>query len=298
MELQHLKTFRAVCQRLSFSRAAGDLHYAQSTVSAQVQNLEDELGVRLFDRLGRRILLTEAGERLLNYADKMLDLEEEARAEVAEGETGEGALVVRIPESMAYLGLPRAIAAFRKRQPRVRLRFITCAVDGLGEDLRKGVTDLAFLLADSAAGASVELEMLRAEPLVLLAGRSDSLSSLRRVRTRDLAGTTLLLSTADCGYRRGFERMLEEEGVLPGAVYNFGSLAVIKETVAAGAGVTIAPKAAVVAEVKAGRLKILPWDEKPETALLMLRHKDKWLSPRLKAFMEAVREAAGNRTGR
>jgi DNA-binding transcriptional LysR family regulator len=74
MEFRNIKTFCTVANHSSFQRASETLHYAQSTVSAQIQALEEELGVRLFDRLGRRIMLTEAGESLLNYARKMLDL--------------------------------------------------------------------------------------------------------------------------------------------------------------------------------------------------------------------------------
>jgi DNA-binding transcriptional LysR family regulator len=70
VEIRQLKAFRSVAALLSFHRAAEELHYAQSTISAQIQSLEEDLGVQLFDRLGRRILLTEAGERLLQYAEK------------------------------------------------------------------------------------------------------------------------------------------------------------------------------------------------------------------------------------
>jgi DNA-binding transcriptional LysR family regulator len=75
MELRQLKTFLTVSQLLSFNRAAGSLNYAQSTVSAQIKALEDELAVPLFDRLGKRVVLTEAGDLLARYARKMLDME-------------------------------------------------------------------------------------------------------------------------------------------------------------------------------------------------------------------------------
>ena len=85
MEIRHLKTFLGVAKALSFNKAAEHLNYAQSSVSAQIQALEEELGVQLFDRLGRRILLTEAGIRLLDYAEKILQLVDETRAELADG---------------------------------------------------------------------------------------------------------------------------------------------------------------------------------------------------------------------
>ena len=79
MEIRHLTTFLTVAKLLSFNKAASRLNYAQSSVSAQIQALEEDLGVQLFDRMGRYILLTEAGERLIQYAEKIIDLADETR---------------------------------------------------------------------------------------------------------------------------------------------------------------------------------------------------------------------------
>src|SRR5688572_33360569 len=98
VELRQLETFRAVATGLSFTRAAAALGYAQSSVTAQIQALEAELGARLFDRLGRRIALTDAGERLLEYADRLLTLAAEARAALVDGAEPAGTLTVGAPE--------------------------------------------------------------------------------------------------------------------------------------------------------------------------------------------------------
>ena len=290
MEIRNLKTFRAVAETLSFHRAAEVLHYAQSTVSAQILALEEELGIRLFDRLGRRILLTESGGRLLNYARKMIELEEEARAEVAVNEQARGALVVRVPETLAVWRLPAVVRRFKELRPRVSLELITCAHEGLGGDLRKGVTDLAFLFADSLQVADLEMEVLGVVNLVLAASPDHPLAGKERVRTVDLAGETLLFSKVDCSYRRLLQRLLVEEGVTPGVVHEFYSMAAIMEFAAAGIGVTVMPEEALGAVRKSGRLVILPWEEALETAMLMVWHRDKWLSPGLQVFMETVRE--------
>ena len=291
MEIRHLKAFLAVAERLSFNRAAESLHYAQSSISAQIQSLEDELGVRLFERLGRRILLTESGERLLDYARKMLDLEEEARSEVSLEGLVEGALTIRAPESLCVHRLPPAIMRFRSLRPRVRLHFITCAHDGLARDLRKGVTDLAFLLTDSIQDADLEFEIFGVEPLVLVSGPGHPLVGRSRIETADLAGETLLLSRVDCSYRRMFEQVLEEEGVRPGAALEFNSVAAITACVAGGLGITIMPEPAAAGAVDRGELVVLPWADGPlEAAEMMIWHQDRWMSPTLGAFMEVVRE--------
>jgi DNA-binding transcriptional LysR family regulator len=298
MEIRHLRTFQAVADQLSFHRAAESLHYAQSTVSAHIQGLEEELGLRLFERLGRRILLTEAGEGLLNYAHKILDLEEEAQAELRPQNQTQGSLHIRVPESFCITHMPRVIARFRALLPQVRLRFITCSHDGLKEDLRKGITDLAFLLTESIQAADLEAEVLGTEQVVLISAPSHRLAGLDRVQTQDLAGETLLLSRVDCSYRRSLERILAEEKTEPAMVLEFHSVAAIKESVSQDLGITAIPLSAIEKELAQNTLKVLAWTESPlEVASLMVWHRDKWLSPSLRLFMETTRGIFGSGSG-
>ena len=292
MEIRQLKSFLAVARLLSFNRAADQLHYAQSSISAQIRTLEEELKVRLFDRLGRRIMLTEAGERLVRYAEKMVALEKETTAEIADEEAPAGALTIRIPESYGICRLPSGIKRFHDQFPRVQLNFITCSHEGLQEDLRKGVTDLAFLLTESVRTADLEVEMLGVEPIVLVAPAGHRLAASKRVRTADLAGETLLLSKVDCSYRKQFEQILNDQGVaLPPAII-FHSVAALKQCAIQGVGVTILPEVMVRRDILRGKLVALHWEEgRLETALLMIWYKKRWLSPSLKAFMNAARAA-------
>lgn len=290
MELRDLKTFASVAALLNFNQAGKALNAAQSTVSARIQALEEELGVRLFDRLGRRVLLTEAGERLLDYARKIADLEEEARAWVAGDEKARGALTVRMPESLGVHRLPAVLGVFRERFPNVRLRFISCTLDGLAKDLRKGVTDLAFLLGQECQAFDLEVECLGVERLVMVAAPMHPLAARQTVEASDLDGQTVLLSTSDCSYRRILERSLAEEGVKPVVGVEFSSVAALKRLVAAGTGFTVLPEAAARQEIEAGVFKELAWaGGELEAAVLMLRHKDKWLSPALAGFMDLAR---------
>jgi DNA-binding transcriptional LysR family regulator len=290
MEIRQLRTFRAVARLLSFNRAADELGYAQSSVSAQIQALEEELGVRLFDRLGRRILLTQAGEALERYGAKMLDLAEETRAQVASATTPRGSLTIRIPESLGVCRLPPVVHTFQQRCPEVRLCLITCAHDGLKEDLRRGVTDLAFLLAESVVAGDLEAETLGFESVVMVAHPDHPLVSRPRVRTRDLAAETLLVSRVDCSYLRTFQRILDDAGVRMTNTLEFSSVAMLKECAAQGGGITVLPEISVEQELRAGRLALLPWEEgKLEVAVLMAWHKHRWVSPTLETFMDLVR---------
>jgi DNA-binding transcriptional LysR family regulator len=291
MEIRHLRTFLTVAKLLSFNKAAERLHYAQSSISAQIQSLEEELGVPLFDRLGRRILLTEAGERLIPYAEKIIDLADETRTEVGGGAEPEGSLTIRVPESLGIHRLPAVIYEFTTHFPGIRLNLINCAHDILQKELRSGAIDLAFLLTESFQAADVEVEALGVESLALVACPSNPLTRKRLVRTRDLAGETLVLSKVDCSYRRLFEKILEEEGIPLEATRIFHSVGFLKRCIIAGAGITILPEVAISEEVQKRKLTRLRWEEgNLEVSILMIWSKGRWVSPTLTAFMEIVRK--------
>lgn len=298
MELRDLRTFAAVARLLSFHRAAAELNAAQSTVSARIAALETELGVRLFERLGRRVALTDAGERLVQYAAKLIDVEDEARAWVTGESRLRGLLTVRVPESLCAYRLPPVIAAFRRRHPEVALHLTACTLNGLEKDLRQGITDLAFVMTDSVRGGDLVVETLGVEPLVLVAAPHHPLAGREALSARDLHGATLVLSTADCSYRAVIEDALAAEGVQLAAGLEFSSAAALRGCVASGVGVTLLPGAAVRDELGAGTLRALAWTDQPfETAVLMVRHKGKWVSPYMDTFMELCRAAYAETDG-
>lgn len=295
MEIRQLKTFKAVADHLSFHKAADAINYAQSTVSAQIMALEEDLGIPLFERLGRHIMLTEAGDNLYQYACKMLELAEAARADLIEGVRLEGSLTIRVPESFCVHRLTPAVVEFHNRMPNVKLRFITCAQEGLKRDLRKGVTDLAFLLAESIQSKDLAVENLGTEHLVFVATPNHPLSKIDKFEIDMLADHTLLLSRVDCSYRRILEQILQESRCEPKMVLEFNSVAAIIECVAAGLGVTLIPEIAVSRELELKNLVTLPWSESNiEVAQLMIWHQDKWLSPIMKGFMDITREVLKN----
>ena len=193
MELRQLETFKAVAANLSFTRAASALGYAQSSVTAQVQVLEAELGVRLFDRLGRRIVLTDAGERLLAYADRILGLAEEARAALADGAEPAGSLTVGAPETVMTYRLPRLLQQFRGRFPRVRLVFRPTPNAELQRAIAEGSLDVGFGLGEPILAHGLSVELLGADALAVVAPPGHPLASAERVAPADLQRETLLL---------------------------------------------------------------------------------------------------------
>ena len=195
MELRQLKTFKTVADQESFTRAAKALHMAQSSVSAQVKALEEELSVRLFDRIGRQITITEAGKSLYDYARRMAEMTREIRSEVSGRDSADagGTLIIRVPETLASVYMPDIIEAYHRMHPWIRLVFMNCSDTRLKEELNAGKIDLAFLLFETVTFRDMSVKILGTEELVMTAGRNHYFTGKKNITYQDLAGQTLLL---------------------------------------------------------------------------------------------------------
>ncbi len=299
MELRHLRTFRAVAVNRSFTRAANELGYVQSAITSHVKALEADLGVRLFDRLGRRVVLTDAGSELLAYATKILDLTDGARAAVAGGGELSGTLRISASETLCVYRLPPVLKEFGKRVPGVRVIFEPSRNGTLDPTLRRrlseGAVDAAFVI-ERERGDPGELvsETLIREPLVLVANPDHPLAEADEVRPEDLAEESVLMAEKGCGFREVFEEQMARAGVRPKSEVEFTSGEAIKRCVEGGMGVAVLAAVSVAEEIRSGRLAVLEWSE-PDffVSTQMLRHGDRWLSPALGAFLNTARDVSG-----
>ncbi len=197
MEFRQLRTFRAAAENLSFTKTAKRLFMAQSSVSAQIRSLEDEFEVKLFDRIGRRVLLTDAGQKLFDYARRMEDMTKEIRSEVTGAQYTRGSLTIRIPETLATVYMPEVVDRFHRENPEVKLIFINCSDLQLREELNSGRIDLAFLMTDSIRFSELNVHMLKTENLILISGPAHPLAEQKKVTLNDLEGRTVLLPRTD-----------------------------------------------------------------------------------------------------
>ncbi|MGM0881652.1 MAG: LysR family transcriptional regulator [Bacillota bacterium] len=291
MELKQLKAFCTVASELSFTRAAEVLTYAQSSVTAQIQSLEQRFGVPLFNRLGKRVVLTEAGQRLLFYAEKMLQLADEAQIIVPGNEEPSGVLRIGAPESLFTYRLPPVLREFRSRCPKVELHFHPGDCSGLRRDLAQGTLDAALLLVQPFQSDTLIVEQLFQERLFLIAEPNHPLAVTETVLPGNLAGEVILVTEAGCSYRELFEQTLRAAGVHPSTKLEFVSVEAIKQCVMTGMGIAILPEIAVKAEVGSGRMAALRWaGAELSVATLLARHKDKWISPALSVFLELAKQ--------
>jgi DNA-binding transcriptional LysR family regulator len=287
LELRHLKTFKVVADMGGFTRAAEALGYAQSTITSHIQSLERELGRPLFDRLGKTVVLTSAGERLYEYAAQILRLSQAAESAVTDDSQPAGKLTIGAPESLTVYRLPAIIREYKERYPDVQIVLMPSQCWEMSPKLRAGELDVAFLLAPPAEEPDLQVETLLAEPMALIASPQHPLKDRACVHPEDLIHETLLKTEKGCSYRHCFEH--DMKSVRPAHEIEFWNIEAIKQCVMAGLGIAYLPRVTVETELKEGKLIALPWyQDQPVVLTQLAYHKNKWLSPALRAFVDMV----------
>ncbi|WP_042198655.1 LysR family transcriptional regulator [Paenibacillus camerounensis] len=300
MESRHLFTFLVVVEAGSFTRAAQKLDYAQSSITAQIQALEIELGQPLFDRIGKKIMLTDAGRRLLPYAQEISRMHALAEGALRSETELSGVLRIGAPESLAAFRLPGIIKEFRMSHPQVRITLKPGVCWELTEMARTGELDLVFLLQPDTEYKDLTCETLIQVEMTLVAPLDHPLTALQEVMPLDLKQETILHTEAGCTYRTLFERHLNSHGVYPDPNLEFWSIEAIKQCVMSGLGISFLPLITVRNELSEGKLARLNWnDESQRVATQMAYHNKKWVSPALDEFLAIVQiHAAEWRTNR
>jgi DNA-binding transcriptional LysR family regulator len=291
MEVRQLQIFRTLAAELNFTRTAELVHTVQSNVTAQIKALEDELGVPLFDRLGRRVALTDAGRRFLPFAQQALAAMEEGQRAIRAGAEPSGPLRIGAPESVLTYRLPEVVREYRKRFPLVELVFRPTFDSTLCQMLQSGDFDLAILMSDVAPSLHMHAVRYRTERVFLVGDLRHPLAKQRVVKPEDLAGQNMLLTEAGCGYRAKLDRVLAMRNIRPGNITEFSSVEAIKQCVAAGMGLGLLPAIVVARELRQHLFKVMPWaGPSLDIATHILWHEDKWVSPAMAAFEALMRE--------
>ncbi|MET9624759.1 LysR family transcriptional regulator [Streptomyces sp. NPDC006464] len=286
MDIRQLTTFHRVATRLSFTRAASELKYAQSSVTAQIKGLESSLGVELFERLRGGIRLTPAGERLLPYAERIMTLADEARGATAGFSDPAGLLTIGTMESLTSYRMPPVLELFHHRFPRLHLVLRPSLGVETCHALRQGVFDLAFLMEAETEHAGVQSVVLGAEPLVAVAAPGHPLAHARHVTTDDLRTVPVLAPEAGCAYRDLFEAELADGTGEAAPFLEFGNIESVKRGVAAGLGVGLLPLMTVTEAVDAGTLAVLDWEPSFEVFTQIAWRRGKRLTREMRLFVD------------
>jgi DNA-binding transcriptional LysR family regulator len=298
LELKHLKVFKEVVERGSFSAAAEALNYSQPAVSQQIAALERATGAKLVDRNARGIRLTDAGRALLRHADSVLAQLAEAEAELeAIGTLRSGKVrLVSFPTGGASL-IPPATAAFHDRYPGVDLILSVADPPAAREHLRSGDVDIALLLESGFEGSQddgIERIHLLDDPMFLALPRDHPLADRRRLKLAELADETWMHGSNEaCSCPDGmiFVRACHTAGFEPRVALHNDDYAAIQGFVAAGVGVALIPQLALesVREDVVIRQLSAP---KPTRRVVAAANGNGYRSPATEAMLEILREVS------
>ena len=247
MELQQLRYFCAIADTGSFTRAARQTHVSQPSLSQQIRKLEDELGARLIDRLGRTVQLTELGRSFLPRARAVLRDLEAARSDVLEKKTCIGGpLSVGVIPTIAPYFLPPMLATFSRRFPEVRVTVAEEITPLLLERLRAGTIDVAIAaLPLPARSHDFQAFPLRVEKLFAVLPKKHSLAKRRTVSLEELQDDPFVLLRDGHCFRETAFAACKRARLNPKIVFESGQFSSILSMVSAGLGVSIVPAMAV-----------------------------------------------------
>lgn len=285
-----LKTFLAVVLHRNFTRAADDVHLAQSSVSDQIQSLEAELGASLFIRAKSGLELTPAGEALRPYAEEMLALGEEARAAIADATaTSGGAVTIGALETIASARLATLLSGFRNEHPEIDLRLTIAGSGELMGRLERGQIDVATCFHDGALDERFVKRTVLEEPLVLI-GAPDRRNTAEPIDLTELSTRTFVATAPGCAYRAMLDKAFAQAGIgAPRLAAEVESIDTIAKLVASGAGLGLVPRLAVFEALARGEVSELGWPG-PEQAvsLTMIWRRRRVQPPALRKLLAAA----------
>lgn len=290
MELNQLRGFLETAREKSFTRAAEKLFRTQPAVSLQIKALEDELGERLFERLGKRVLLTEAGRLLFSKAGEILGMVEQLRQEVmALGELRTGRLCIGTSDTNCAYVLPDSVKEFRLTYPGVEI-FLT---DRISPEVIRLVIDgeVDFGLATlPVLEPRVETIPLFVRKDVAICWPDHPLAKKVVVRMEDLGNYPILMLEKGSTSRKLLDQVFSDAGIVPKVAMELGSIEVIKRFVEIGLGIAVAPEVAVGEEIASGRLKGFPVEGLPVREVGLVQRLGGHLSPAARAFVLMLKD--------
>jgi len=292
MNFRQLQIFQAVVRNKSFTEAAKELFLTQPAVSIQIQQLEEEYQAKLFDRLGKRVSLTEAGKILFDYASTILDMSRQAESALQDlQEFKTGSLSIGAGRTLGAYYVPEIINRFSKKHPHITVQMRLDNSFQVIENVLVLKDELGFVARLHQQDRLTILPFLR-ENLVLIMAAKHPLAGAKNLSVHDIRNERFILREQGSGTRRVVEETLQRFQVPVRVVMELGSNEAIKSAVEGGLGMAIIAGRAVLKEVKAGALAARSFtDTELERELYMVYRKHKYLSAPAREFIEQAKMA-------
>ena len=286
MEIRQLATFIRVAQFKSFSRAAESLGYSQSAVTVQIRQLEEELNTRLFDRMGKRIALTDTGERFFSHACDVISQVNQARLSVAATTELHGTLHIGTIESLTCLKLPAVLHRYRQHHPKVSIHITVGEPEELIEQMERGELDMIYVLDEPLYSNNWHKLMEQREEIVFVASASlgEALGG-RELTTEELVQYPFFLTEQD-NYRRVLNRRLAARRCILTPSLECSDTSFLIRMLEIDRGVSFLPWYAVESSVRQGKLvRLSVADCYISLYRQIFCHKEKWRTREMDEFV-------------
>ena len=290
MEFRNLKTFVYVAELSSFTRAAEALGYSQSTVSFQIQQLEDELKLPLFERINHRITLTDKGRAVLSYAQEIIHLKDELEVNLKNDTCVSGNIRIAMASSLSTTLLKNTFLDFRRRTPGVSLTIISGGAEEMLHLMDRNEVDMVLTLDTHIYHTEYINAHEEQVHCHFVAGTSGSYADRylgRQVSFDELLKEPFLLTEKGMSYRRLLDTHMASLSLEILPVLEVGDTELLCSLLAQGAGISFLPDFATREGILSGRLFYLDTPEIPLNLWRqLLYHKNKWISPAMQAVIE------------
>ncbi|HGM6887077.1 TPA: LysR family transcriptional regulator [Serratia marcescens] len=289
--LKQLRVFVAIARHGSFSRAGEAIGLTQSAVSHSVKELEAEVGVRLLDRTTREVVLTDAGLRLANRVERLLDELQAALLDARSfGVQRSGTVRVATSQTISAHLMPQCIAAGEREYPEIRIMLRDQAQQQVLHSVRNAEVDFGIVV-DPVQAVDLECEAVLHEPFLLLCRDDHPFAAQPAVRWSALNGCRLVLQDYASGSRPLIDSALRQQGVEAQVVQEIGHPATLFPMVAEGIGISIFPALALPLP-EGGRLRVRRLVPEINRALMLVRRKNRSLTPAAEAIWQVARQQA------
>lgn len=289
MELKYLYTVKKIIEAGNYQNAAAALNYAQSTITFQMKQLENELGVRLFEKNGNKMVLTNAGRELLPLIDKVLGSVNELLCYNDSGSSIRGSLTIALPETLVTYQIQPILKAFKKQAPDVRLSLQVMNCYAIYEQMTSGNIDIAIHYNVGRYPAGFVVKEIGTYPLVLVCS-ADSDETDRDFITPDQKKSIChIQNDANALYLKIFNQYLHKKHIALEAELEVWSIEAVKRSVMSNLGVAFLPRFAVESELAQGQLREIVMDTDPlEMTAVCAYNEGRWQSPAMKLFLRIL----------
>jgi DNA-binding transcriptional LysR family regulator len=284
IEIRQLQTFKTVADLNSFTKAAQTLQYSQASITSHIQQLEDEIGLSLFDRLGKQIQLTKIGQELYLHTVELLEVYSKIQHISSDEKSLKGEIRIGAAETITVYKLGSILSEYKNKYPEVTFSLINDDCLPLRERLHSGEIDIAITLEPKVHDPHLITETWLEEPLVFVGERNHSLKTIDEAN-----GECIIFSPKKCALRQFFEGYLDQKGISTHNHLEFTSTEAIKQCVVSGLGISVLPFSSAEALLRDKKMRVIESSsENPKFYAQVSYHKNKWLSNAHKKFIEMV----------